>query len=148
MWLCGLPWGASCFKVFPCSLSLCFVIHFSIVITSLWEEGVCLCASRAFVFLFCTCSFLSLFSSSWCRGLAVVCDCDTPWTFLLCFCSPYFKQSSKMTRHSHTFALRQINTSVNFYKYSFFTMAVVQWNKLPADVVMMHTLPQFSVAVG
>ena len=24
-----------------------------------------------------------IFSSSWCRGLAVVCDCGTPWTFLL-----------------------------------------------------------------
>ena len=24
-----------------------------------------------------------IFSSSWYRGLAVVCDCGTPWTFLL-----------------------------------------------------------------
>ena len=24
-----------------------------------------------------------IFSSSWCRGLAVVCDYGTPWTFLL-----------------------------------------------------------------
>ena len=38
-----------CFKVFPCSLSSCFVISFSIVITSLEEEGAGLCASRAFV---------------------------------------------------------------------------------------------------
>ena len=41
--------GASCFKVFSCSLSSCFVIRFSIVITSLGEEGTGLCASRAFV---------------------------------------------------------------------------------------------------
>ena len=41
--------GASCFKVFPCSLSSCFVIPFSIVITSLGEEGAGLCAPRAFV---------------------------------------------------------------------------------------------------
>ena len=47
--------GASCFKVFPCSLSSCFVFPFSIVITSLGEEGAGLCASRAFVCLFCTC---------------------------------------------------------------------------------------------
>ena len=40
---------ASCFKVFPCSLSSCFVIPFSIVITSLGEDGDGLCASRAFV---------------------------------------------------------------------------------------------------
>ena len=30
-------------------------------------------------------SFLSFFSSSWCRGLAAVCDCGTAWTFLLTF---------------------------------------------------------------
>ena len=30
--------GASCFKVFPCSLSSCFFIPFSIVITSLGER--------------------------------------------------------------------------------------------------------------
>ena len=28
---------------------------------------------------------MSLFSSFWCRGLAAVCDCGTPWTFLLSF---------------------------------------------------------------
>ena len=26
---------------------------------------------------------LSFFSSTWCRGLAAVCDCGIPWTFLL-----------------------------------------------------------------
>ena len=56
--LCGFEVylrGASCFKVFPCSLSSYFVIPFSIVITSFGEEGAGLCASRAFVCLFCTC---------------------------------------------------------------------------------------------
>ena len=52
--------GASYFKVFPWSLSSCFVIPLSIVITSLGEEGTGLCASRAFVCSFCTCYFLSL----------------------------------------------------------------------------------------
>ena len=46
---------ASCFKVFPCSLSPCFVIPFSNVISSLGEEGAGLCASRAFVCVFCMC---------------------------------------------------------------------------------------------
>ena len=46
--------GASCFKVFPCSLSTCFFSPFSIVITSLGKEGAGLCASRAFVCLVCT----------------------------------------------------------------------------------------------
>ena len=35
--------------------------------------------------LFCACWFLSFFSSSWCWGLAAVCDCGILWTFLLTF---------------------------------------------------------------
>ena len=56
--LCGLvvyTTGASCFKVFPYSLSSSFFILFSIVITSHGERGASLCATRAFVCLFCTC---------------------------------------------------------------------------------------------
>ena len=59
----------------------------------------------------------------------------------------YFEQPSRMTRHSHPLALRQIHTSVNYYKYSFFPAAVVYWNKLPCSVVTLSTLDQFSVAV-
>ena len=77
--------GTSCLKVFPCSLPSCCFIPFIIVVSSLREEGAGQCASRAFVCLFCTCYVLSCFSSSWCRGLAEVCDCNTPWTFLLTF---------------------------------------------------------------
>ena len=46
--------GASCFKVFPFSLSSRFFSPFCTVITSLREEGAGLCASRAFVCLFGT----------------------------------------------------------------------------------------------
>ena len=61
---------------------LVFSVLFSIVITSLGEEKGGLCASRAFVCLFCTRQFLSFFSSSWSQGLAAAFDCDTSWTFL------------------------------------------------------------------
>ena len=44
--------GASCFKVFSCSLSSRFFIPFSIVITSLGEDGAGLCASLYVCFLF------------------------------------------------------------------------------------------------
>ena len=47
--------GASCFTVYPCSLSSSFFILFSIVIASRGERGASLCATRAFVCLFCTC---------------------------------------------------------------------------------------------
>ena len=61
---------------------VCSVL-FSIVITSLGKERADLFAFRAFVCLFCTCQFLFFFSSSWCQGLAAVCDCGAPWNFLL-----------------------------------------------------------------
>ena len=66
---------ASCL-VLPCSLSSCFVIPFSIVITSLGEEGAGLfrvCASRAFVYLFSRVKFcpfsLPLGARGWLRLL-------------------------------------------------------------------------------
>ena len=43
-------------------------------------------ASRAlFVYFACVSFSVSIFSSSWCRGLAAACDCGTPLTFLLTF---------------------------------------------------------------
>ena len=49
------------------------------------EEEAGLSASRAFVCLFLYVLVFVIFSSSWCRGLAAVCDCGTPCTFLLTF---------------------------------------------------------------
>ena len=49
-----------------------------------------------FVRLFDLCLFgfvlevLSVSSSSWCLGRIVVCDCGTPWTFLLLFWFQYY----------------------------------------------------------
>ena len=60
---------------------------------------------------------------------------------------PYFQQPERMTRHSHPLALCQIHTLVNFYKYQFYPLVVVQWNRLPSDIVLLHTLAQFSEAV-
>ena len=74
---------------FVVCLSMChFVLvlfsPFSIAITSLWEERANLSAFRTFV-RFVLVWILSVSSSSWCLGRAAVCDCGTPWTFLLPF---------------------------------------------------------------
>ena len=64
--------------VFPCVVFfLVFFSPFSIAITSLEEERANLSAFRTFV--------RSVSSSSWGLGRAAVCDCGTPWTFLLLF---------------------------------------------------------------
>ena len=61
----------------------------------------------------------------------------------------YFQRTTSRTRHglSHPLVIRQIHTSFNFYKYSFFPLAVWQWNRLPSNVVLLPTRTQFSVAV-
>ena len=59
-----------------------FFSPFNIAITSLGEERANLSAFRTL----CACLDLSVSSSSWGLGGAAVCDCGTPWTFLLpCF---------------------------------------------------------------
>ena len=75
-------------RFFVC-LSVCyFVLVFfsplSIAITSRGEETANLSAFRTFVP--CACLDLSVSFSSEGLGRAAVCDCGTPWTFLLtCF---------------------------------------------------------------
>ena len=66
-------------------VSMLFSVMFSKAITSLGKMRAGLCASRAFVYLFCTRQFLSFFSSTWCQGLTAASDCGTPWTFVLTF---------------------------------------------------------------
>ena len=64
-----------------CHFVLVFFSPFSIAITSLGEEKANLSAFSTV----CACFDLSVSSSSWGLGRAAVCDCGTPWTFLLLF---------------------------------------------------------------
>ena len=81
-----------CFVVYPtrrfilclalCYFVLVFFSPFSIAITPLGEERELVLV--LFVrLLICACLVLSV--SPWCLGRAAVCDCGTPWTFLLPF---------------------------------------------------------------
>ena len=49
------------------------------------RELVCVLLVHCLFICFVYVSFCHFFSSSWCRGLAAVYDCGTPWTFLLAF---------------------------------------------------------------
>ena len=73
--LCFILRGASCFKVFLCSLSSCFVIPFSIGITSHGEERAGLFASRALFLCFVRVNFyqfsLPLGVGGWLRFVTV-----------------------------------------------------------------------------
>ena len=67
--------------VFPCViLFLCFSV---LLVLRLPRLGKRECFS--YVCSVCACLDLSVSSSSWDLGRAAVCDCGTPWTFLLPF---------------------------------------------------------------
>ena len=68
-----------------CHFVLVFFSPFSIAITSPGEERELILV--LFVRLFGLCLFRFV-GSSWGLGRAAVCDCGTPWTFLLPFFLP------------------------------------------------------------
>ena len=52
-------------------------------------------------------------------------------------------QPSLSTRNNNTLQYQIISTRTNYYKYSFFTHAVVLWSSLPYTVVNAGSLDQF-----
>ena len=63
--------------VFPCViLFLCFSVFLVLRLPRLGKRELC---------SVCACLDLSVSSPSWGLGRAAVCDCGTPWTFLLPF---------------------------------------------------------------
>ena len=70
------------FYVLPCViLFLCFSVLLALRLPRLGKRELILVL---FVCLF-ACLDLLISSSLWCLGRAAVCDCGTPWTFLLPF---------------------------------------------------------------
>ena len=62
---------------------------------------------------------------------------------------PYYMQPTHMTsRYCHSMTFRQIHTGKDYYKYSCFSLAIVQWNALPANVAVVPSLETFKAAVG
>ena len=60
----------------------------------------------------------------------------------------YIVQPTRLTRNAHPLSFRQIPTSKDFYKYSFFPLAVVQWNLLPQHVVELVQPIAFKASVA
>ena len=60
----------------------------------------------------------------------------------------YIKPTNRVSRYCHSMTVRQLHTSTNYYKYSFFPLAIVQWNALPEAVVSLQDLDSFKVAVS
>ena len=59
----------------------------------------------------------------------------------------YIQYSSRISRYCHSMTFRQVSTSRDFYKYSFFLLAIVQWNALPQPNACLQSLEAFKAAV-
>ena len=72
--------------VFPCViLFLCFSVFLVLRLPHLGKRELILVLF--YICSVCACLDLSVSSSSWGLGRAAVCDCGSPWTFLLPFFS-------------------------------------------------------------
>jgi hypothetical protein len=55
----------------------------------------------------------------------------------------YIKQQSRTTRQYHPWKFRNVQTSSNTYKYSFFPLIIKDWNNLPSKLLNMDDLEAF-----
>ena len=60
----------------------------------------------------------------------------------------YIQPSNRISRYCHSMTFRQLHTTKNYYKYSFFPLAIVQWNALPETVACLPDLESFKVSVS
>ena len=59
----------------------------------------------------------------------------------------YIQHSKRICRYCHSLAFRQVSTSTDHYKYSFFPLAIVQWKALPQSVACLQSLEVFKTTV-
>ena len=60
---------------------------------------------------------------------------------------PYVEHPTRISRNSHPLVFRQLHTGRDYYKYSFYPLAIVQWNRLPENVALLPTFESFKRAV-
>ena len=56
--------------------------------------------------------------------------------------------NTRVSKYCHSMAFRQVHTSADYYKCSFYPLAVVQLNAVPEWVVCLPNLDAFKEAVG
>ena len=62
---------------------------------------------------------------------------------------PYVEHPTRISRNSHPLVFRQLHTGrdYKYYKYSFYPLTIVQWNRLPENVALLPTFESFKRAV-
>ena len=60
----------------------------------------------------------------------------------------YLTPKGRSTRTTHNSAYRQISTTKDHYKYSFFPRTIIFWNLLPQSIINLANVDQFNLAVS
>ena len=61
--------------------------------------------------------------------------------------SPYVMHPMRLIKSSHSMSFGQIHTPVDYCKYSFYPIAIVQWNRLLPSIALLPTFDSFKRAV-
>ena len=69
-------------------------------------------------------------------------------SLLQCHCRFIYNNPIDYPGHCHSKTFTQIHTSKDFYKYSFYPLAIVKWNALSQHNVCLPTIDSFKEAVG
>ena len=59
----------------------------------------------------------------------------------------YIQYSNRISRYCHSMTFRQVSISRDYYKYSFFPLAIVQWNALLQPIACLQSLEALKTAV-
>ena len=59
----------------------------------------------------------------------------------------FIQYSNRISRYCHSMTFRQVSTSRDYYKYSYFPLAIVQWNAFPQPIACLQSLEAFKTAV-
>ena len=59
----------------------------------------------------------------------------------------YVVHPLRTLRNSNTIGFRQIQTTVDYFKYSFYLLLIVQWYRLPAHIALLPTFDSFKRAM-
>ena len=61
---------------------------------------------------------------------------------------PYVEHPTRISQKIlQPFVYHQIHTRVDYYKYSFYPLAIMQWNRLPSRIALLPTFESFKRAV-
>ena len=59
----------------------------------------------------------------------------------------HVQYNNRISRYCHSMTFRQVSTSTDFYKFSFFPLAIIQCNALPESIVSFQRLDAFKAAI-